>query len=276
MDKLENKEVLEYKIKGIDKKKEIIIALPLGILVLLIATGLLYLYAKITGTNAKHINYIHITAVISLSASLTFFIFTLLAKSFLKDDWLIQLNKTIQTLFFQYGKKKYTIKLKEITKISFLGQPNFRYLTFFTNHQKISLRVGNSFMTPFSKQEDIEKLDELFLALEPFIKENFNQKILKNKIGFNPFYGFGVYVEKSQKIKYSVINRLDPIILAPGIVLIGSIFFFLLISVTSLIFEDESSVGVDLSIKPLKYLIILFLIYSIIVYFYLKKRPKNN
>lgn len=269
---MKDKNILDYKINGVSKRKEILIALPLGLLVLIIGAGLLYAYVKFTGINSRQLGPGLIIPAAALSSSITFSIFALFGRAFLKDYWIIQLNTKEKTLLLKYGQKEYHLKLNEILKIDYMGQASFRYLTFHTANEKVALRVGSSQMIPFSTPEDLEKIDHFFLVLDPFIKKNFNKMVLKNKLpDFNPFYGFGRYVNKSEKIKYRLINRLSPNYILIGMTLMGFIFLLLLVSIVEFLADGYISIFK----LGLPFTVILFIIYCIVVYFHLKKEEKK-
>ncbi|MCW3161409.1 hypothetical protein [Chryseobacterium oryctis] len=199
------KESKKFQFEGIDAKTEWKIGLILAIPALFVFFSIMYLFEfYLPKTNFLYpvLSAAILTIIISL------LLLKFLAKTIKNKTWIINANDT--NLEIIYKEAKYIIPLKDIRIIKNLGNVGFRYLTIVTPEKSIKIRVGNTGFVPFSSQFDIEKVDEFLEYLTPFLNENFNKKELKNKINTNIFPNYGVYVTKSEIIKYSIINKLKP------------------------------------------------------------------
>lgn len=195
----------EFRFEGLDTKTELKLALNL------ILPGLIVMIGTLALTNML-LPKIHFLYPLLFAAFLTLsgcmLILKQLAKRIQAKEWVVVINNENLTIKFQ--NLQYIFNLADIKMIKNLGNAGFRYLTFITNKDIIKIRVGNTGLTPFSSEKDIEELDEFVKYLMPYIRENFNQKKLKNIININVFPNFGVYVLKGDKIKYSIINKMEP------------------------------------------------------------------
>jgi len=64
-----------------------------------------------------------------------------------RNNWIIIDNH--DEFIITYKNKLWKLDKKDICKINYLGNEAFQYLSFF---QKVKIRVGMSFLTPFSKK----------------------------------------------------------------------------------------------------------------------------
>lgn len=217
-----------FNFQGVDFKTEMKIASTLVIPILLVLALTFsffhFLFPK------TYFLYVGITAVL-LALSIAM-LFLQLVMRFVKDKtWQISINKDDVTIRFR--KNTWAFKLQDIRVIKNMGSFEFRYLTIITRHETIKIRVGNTGLTPFSTEEDINKLDDFVAFLKPYIDEGFNKKILKNRIDNDIFPNCGVYVVKTEKIKYNVINKLTfnqyVIVFGLGGVLLVILFTFILL-----------------------------------------------
>lgn len=122
--------------------------------------------------------------------------------------WVITIENEDLKITFQ--DKVWKFQLSDIRIIKNMGNVGFRYLTIFTKTEKIKIRVGNTGFIPFSTEEDIMIVDKFIAYLKPFIEVNFNKMILKNRLDNYAFPNCGVYVVKTDKIRYGVINKMKP------------------------------------------------------------------
>lgn len=199
---MENK---EFRFEGLDAKTELKLALSLIFPGLVVMIGTLVLINMLF----PKIYFLYPLLFASLlTLSVCMFILKKLAKRVGGKEWIVVINNENVQIKFQ--NLHYIFNLADIKMIKNLGNAGFRYLTIITKKDNIKIRVGNTGLTPFSSEKDIEKLDEFVEYLMPYIRENFNQKELKNIINTNIFTNFGVYVIKGEKIKYSIINKMEP------------------------------------------------------------------
>lgn len=155
---------------------------------------------------------IHSLSLLMFIVSIAFVLHISFLKQYVKrikdKQWTVSVeNECIQ---IRFQNQYYAFSLSEIRMISNIGDAKLRHLTIQTHRQTINIRVGNSELTPFSTNDDIEQLDAFVAYLMPYIHKNFNQKMMKNKIAPSGFKNFGVYVVKGEFIKYSFINKLTP------------------------------------------------------------------
>ncbi len=199
---MENK---EFRFEGLDAKTEFKLALNLIFPALAVMIGTLVL----TNMLFPKIHFLYpLLFAAFLTLVVCMFILKQLTKRVKGKEWLVEINNENVEIKFQ--NLHCIFGLAEIKMIKNLGNVGFRYLTIVTKKDSIKIRVGNTGLTPFSSDRDIEKLDEFVEYLTPYIRENFNQKELKNIINTNIFPNFGVYVVKGEKIKYSIINKMEP------------------------------------------------------------------
>jgi len=199
---MENK---EFRFEGLDAKTELKLALSL------ILPGLTVMIGTLIVTNMLfpkiHFLYPSLFAA-SLTLSVCMLILKQLAKRVKDSEWVIVIHNG--NLHIKFQNQHYNFSLTDMKRIKNLGSTGFRYLTIITDKDRIKIRVGNTGLTPFSSEKDIEQLDEFVKYLMPYIRENFNQKELKNIINTNIIPNFGVYVVKGEKINYSIINKMEP------------------------------------------------------------------
>lgn len=199
---MENK---EFRFEGLDAKTELKLALNLIFPGLAVMIGVLIL----TNMLFPRIYFLYpLLFAAFLTLLVCIFILKQLTKRIKGKEWIVVINNENVQIKFQ--NLHYIFNLAEIKMIKNLGNAGFRYLTIVTQRDNIKIRVGNTGFTPFSSEKDIEKLDEFVEYLMPYIRENFNQKELKNIINTNIFTNFGVYVVKGEKIKNSIINKMEP------------------------------------------------------------------
>lgn len=218
---MENK---EFRFEGLVAKTELKLALSL------IFPGLAVMIGTLILTNMLFPKT-HFLYPLLFAAFLTLLVCVLILKQLTKrvktKEWVVVINN--ESLNIKFQNLQYLFNLTDIKMIKNLGNAGFRYLTIVTTKDIIKIRVGNTGLTPFSSEKDIERLDEFVEYLMPYIRENFNQKELKNIINTNVFPNFGVYVVKGDTIKYSIINKMEPWqVFVFGIGLFFSILFSLM------------------------------------------------
>lgn len=211
-----------FKFQGIDAKTEWRIGLLAGIPGLFVFLGTLFLLESVFGLNF----IVSIMTAAGLTLSVVLIVLKQLSKLGKNKIWTISIENHNVKISFQ--NQIWNFRLNEIRIIKNMGNVGFRYLTIITQTEKIKIRVGNTGFVPFSTQEDLQTLDEFITYLKPYIDENFNKKILKNRIDNHVFPNCGIYVVKTEKIRYSLINKMNPaqVIIVFG--LAGFLFIMLL------------------------------------------------
>lgn len=227
---MENK---EFRFEGLDAKTELKLALYLIFPGLAVMIGTLILIDML----APKIHFLYSSLFAAfLTFSVCTFILKQLAKRVKSKEWVIVIDNG--TLNIKFQNQHSIFSLTDMKKIKNLGNAGFRYLTVITNKDRIKIRVGNTGLTPFSSEKDIEQLDEFVAYLMPYIRENFNQKELKNIINTNVFPNFGVYVVKGEKINYSIINKMEPWQVFVFGIGLGLFLLFLLMQVLFYYFDN--------------------------------------
>lgn len=199
------KETRNFQFDGVDAKTEWKIGLILAVPAL--AVFFLVMYVSEFYLPKTYFLYPVLLASV-LTIVISILILKLLSGTIKDKKWNINIDDKVLEITYKNIKK--AIPLTDIRSIKNLGNVGFRYLTIITHHETIKIRVGNTGFVPFSTQKDLEIFDDFVEYLRPFLYENFNKKELKNKINTQVFPNYGVYVVKSEKIKYSIINRLKP------------------------------------------------------------------
>lgn len=195
----------EFVFQGLDAKTELKTALLLIIPALLIMFSVLFI-SHIFFPNLYFLVPLLLAAI--LTVSLSVLILNQLSKRIKDKNWIIIIEN--ENIDIKFRDSHYALKLSDIMMIKNMGQPGLRYLTIKTRNDVIKIRVGNTGLAPFSKEEDIEIIDSFIEYLKPYIIENFNKKILKNIININIIPNFGVFINKKEKIKYTIINKMEP------------------------------------------------------------------
>ena len=175
--KMKNMKERKFEFYGVDSKTELSIALIAGLALIVVWFGLLLFYYE----------YFQLHSIVRISKRIFFLclligfsvsvLFIKVLSHRYKNLWTIIALEDHLTITFK--NEKWRLEKRDIQKISYLGNENFRYLSFFTNEQKIKIRVGTNFLTPFSTKEDLRLTDEFVEFISPFLKNNFDNKIKK-------------------------------------------------------------------------------------------------
>lgn len=175
--KMKNMKERKFEFYGVDSKTELSIALIAGLALIVVWFGLLLFYYE----------YFQLDSIVRISKRIFFLclligfsvsvLFIKVLSHRYKNLWTIIALEDHLTITFK--NEKWRLEKRDIQKISYLGNENFRYLSFFTNEQKIKIRVGTNFLTPFSTKEDLRSIDEFVEFISPFLKNNFDNKIKK-------------------------------------------------------------------------------------------------
>ncbi|WP_347218724.1 hypothetical protein [Chryseobacterium sp.] len=195
----------EFSFQGLDFKTELKLALVLIIPALFTMLGVLFggelLFPKI-----------HFLKSVAFASVMTIGIcmITLKQLSRLVKEKTWRINIKDNNFHITFRNLAYQFQGSEIKMIKNMGNVGLRYLTIKTADQTIRIRVGDTGLAPFSSQKDIDELDAFVQYIKPYIIKNFNKKELRNIINPTIIPNFGVYVVKGEKIKYSIINKMQP------------------------------------------------------------------
>lgn len=193
-----------YRFKGVNSETEWRFGLLAAAPTLLVLLGCLFLFKEIF--NFHFILSFIIASVICVLMIL--FIIKKLSNQNKNLYWIISLAN--DDIDISFRDKNWKFQLKDIRIIKNMGNVGFRYLTIITKTDKIKIRVGNIALVPFSTDTDIIEVDNFIASLKPYIDENFNKKILKNRLDSNSIPNWGIFVDKKEKVKYSIINKMTP------------------------------------------------------------------
>ncbi|KFC20872.1 hypothetical protein IO89_11560 [Epilithonimonas lactis] len=174
---MKNMKERKFEFYGVDSKTELSIALIAGLALIVVWFGLLlfyYEYFQLDSIVRISKRFFFLCLLIGFSVSVLFI--KVLSHRY-KNLWTIIALEDHLTITFK--NEKWRLEKRDIQKISYLGNENFRYLSFFTNEQKIKIRVGTNFLTPFSTKEDLRLTDEFVEFISPFLKNNFDNKVKK-------------------------------------------------------------------------------------------------
>jgi hypothetical protein len=195
----------EFRFQGVDAGTELRLGLIMSIPALLIFISTAYGVSRFIPV-AYFLAPVLAASGLTVAASIG--ILKLLSFTVKDKQWTVIAGGENLTLSFQ--KRTYNIPLDDIRIIKNMGNTGFRYLTIITRNETVKIRVGSTGFVPFSTAEDITAVDAFIAHLMPYIDKRFNRKILKNRFNNNVFPNFGIYVTKTEKIKYSFINKLQP------------------------------------------------------------------
>ncbi|MCS4305106.1 hypothetical protein [Chryseobacterium sp. BIGb0232] len=194
----------EFSFQGLDFKTELKLALVLIIPGLCTMLGVLFggelLFPKI-----------HFLKSVAFASVMTIGIcmITLKQLSQLVKEKTWTINIKDDHFHITFRNLNYQFQASEIKMIKNIGNVGLRYLTIKTADYTIKIRVGDTGLAPFSSQKDIDELDAFVQHVKPYITKNFNKKELRNMINPTIIPNFGVYVVKGEKIKYSIINKMQ-------------------------------------------------------------------
>jgi hypothetical protein len=192
----------EFKFQGVDAKTEWKLGLMLLFPAFLIFISSTYIVSLL-------IPDIYFLSPLLAASGLTFMasmgILKLLSNAVKDKQWIVNVDGEI--LHISFKNHSCNMLLDDIRIIKNMGNSGFRYLTITAKNETIKIRVGNAVLVPFSTAEDIATIDAFIAYLKPYMDERFNKKILRNQINNNVFSNFGIYVAKTEKIKYSIINE---------------------------------------------------------------------
>jgi len=110
---------------------------------------------------------------ISLILSRVVVIMEFLGKKYRK---LWQLQKSGTMIEIKYNGLTNEIFLEDIIKVKIYGNLEFKYFTIKTQTKTVKIRVGNSGLTPFSRDGDVRILDSFIDTLKPYLNKNFAKK----------------------------------------------------------------------------------------------------
>lgn len=163
----------KYKITGVNLKVELIIGLSIVPFFLIFSILTIFLYNNITDVEFRNIPFYIVIGGMLLGISLGLLFAKVLGKK-MNGIWRIEVKQ--EYLLISFKKEKWAIKLDEILKFKIYGNPNFKYVSIFTNNEVVRMRIGNNGLAPFSNAEDLKKLDVFIKQIQPFFDENYLKK----------------------------------------------------------------------------------------------------
>ena len=172
-----------YEFYGVDAKSEMRMCLILAVCILLMMFIPVFIYEYfIVNRNHTHIVWLNILlAILGGGSAIT--VGTILSKSevvlrFLGKKYkkLWELRKSEKMIVIKYDNLMCEIFLEEIIKVKIYGNSKFKYFTIKTQNKTIKIRVGISWLTPFSREGDVQILDSFVEILKPYLDKNFTKK----------------------------------------------------------------------------------------------------
>lgn len=263
---------INFQINGIDFKTELQLGIGLGVIIICVFIAIAV--TPFLLTNVARFSLLGISGGIVAGS----FLYLKFIMNFVKNKvWTIKLFK--DKLHFNYGQKETIIPLSDILKIKNVGNSNvFRYLSFYSKNSVVKIRVGNGGFTPFSKEEDVSKLDQFFEELLPYISENFNRKEAFVKPNQFSFKNMGVYIQKSEKINYNIVEKMGVTYYIVGLFICAGLFLSIVFSSVEILqsYSRYDKFPSELMFINFPFIMIsLFIIYSIAVYFKISKHKKD-
>jgi len=160
-----------YEFYGVDAKTELKIGIIVGVNTILTLFVLFLLFP--TGNLRTNLFVIALTLLWD----------SVVIKFFSKKNMrLWSLTKINDKLIIKYKEEMHEIPLKDIVQINILGSIEHRYFTIKYNSQSVRIRVGTSWMAPFSRKGDLQILDSFIKKLTNFLNKNFTKKDRKLSI----------------------------------------------------------------------------------------------
>ncbi|WP_047097885.1 hypothetical protein [Chryseobacterium lactis] len=165
--------LLEYNIKGVDLKAELIMGFSIVPFILIFGQLSATLY-----TSFKNVEFRNIPFFIFLGGGLAGMTVGLTVAKILGKKmsaiWKIELND--ESLSIRFKNRSWRMELDEISKLKIYGNSNFKYISIFKNDENIRMRIGNSGLTPFSTQDDLKELDNFITEIRPYFEKNYSKK----------------------------------------------------------------------------------------------------
>ena len=176
-----------YEFYGVDAKSEIRMCIVLAVCILLMMFIPVFIYEYfIVNRNHTHttMNIVWLNILLAiLGGGSAITVGTILSKSevvlrFLGKKYkkLWELRKSEKMIVIKYDNLMCEIFLEEIIKVKIYGNSKFKYFTIKTQNKTIKIRVGISWLTPFSREGDVQILDSFVEILKPYLDKNFTKK----------------------------------------------------------------------------------------------------
>ncbi|NML37214.1 hypothetical protein HHL17_08375 [Chitinophaga sp. G-6-1-13] len=217
----------EFRFQGLDYRTEIWLGLSIIPVLAAVLVGTFYLVRMIFPLDLLRIPR---GIIIGIILGISFLSLKWMVKLVHNRTWIVNVDD--DRLLLQFGKRRFDIPLGSIRRIENMGNVGFRYLSFVTQEGlTVRIRVGATAMTPFSTAEDVQTVDDFIRYLKPYIDKHFNKKVLRNKINQNPFPHYGVYVVKSDPLRYNLFEKMTPGQVILVIFTSGVVFLILLLQV---------------------------------------------
>ena len=165
--------LLEYNIKGVDLKTELIIGFSIVPFILLFGQLSATLYSSFNNVEFRNIPFFIFLGGGLAGMAVGLIVAKILGKK-MSAIWKIELKN--ESLSIRFKNRRWEMKLGEISKLKIYGNPNFKYISIFKNDENIRMRIGNSGLTPFSTQDDLKQLDNFITEIRPYFEKKYSKK----------------------------------------------------------------------------------------------------
>lgn len=162
---------MKYKFYGVNFKTELTIGLLSGILFIIVWIFLVVFYYWFNHLDSiLRIPFYIFFGAMFLGLSVFIFFLRFLGNKYRKL-WLFNIDE--KYLIIEQKNKIERINIAhELKNIMYVGTNEMRYLTIKSTVINYKIRVGTSFLAPFSRKIDITSLDEFINAIENMLQEN--------------------------------------------------------------------------------------------------------
>ena len=161
--------LLEYNIKGVDLKTELIIGFSIVPFILIFGQLSATFYSSFKNVEFRNIPFFIFLCGGLAGMTVGLIVAKILGKK-MSAIWKIELKD--QSLSIRFKNRRWEMELDEISKFKIYGNSNFKYISIFKNDENIRMRIGNSGLTPFSTQDDLKQLDDFITEIQPYFEKN--------------------------------------------------------------------------------------------------------
>lgn len=163
-------QIRKYEFYGVDFKLELLLGILCGFFILILLILIEYI----------QYNFFYRAAILPVrigniifSLSTMSILLNFLGKKY-RSKWIVTVAE--EQINIQYKRYSQSLSFNQIEKIILNGGNGMRYFTIQLPNKKVKMRLGTSFLTPFSQQQDIDILDSLIKYIQPYLDKYFIKK----------------------------------------------------------------------------------------------------
>ncbi|WP_353151487.1 hypothetical protein [Chryseobacterium sp.] len=165
--------IKKYSVKGVDLRTEVIIGVSIIPFFLIFSVLTIWFYHNMTGVEFRNIPFT-ITLGGMFSGIVVGLLFARILGKSMSGIWYIEIQQ--EDLLIGFKNKIWFVPLDELSKLKIFGNPGFKYVSIFYQNESIRMRIGNSGLTPFSTDIDLQQLDNFIKEIQPYLEKHYSKK----------------------------------------------------------------------------------------------------